>query len=121
MGVEECGHGVTRADISYNCKTEALPNQLGSEKFIYPNYWFIKNLTEITLVETTLASDHNSTALTHFTTRKAVRSLETAKQSIILQNFTYCSFRNLFLTANKTCQHFWIQVGKFYYCFSSFA
>ena len=90
-------------------------------KIIYPNYWFIKNLTEITLVETTLASDHNSTALTHFTTRKAVRSLETAKQSIILQNFTHCSFRNLFLTANKTCQHFWIQVGKFYYCFSSFA
>ena len=28
MGVKECGHGVTRADIFYDCKAEALPNQL---------------------------------------------------------------------------------------------
>ena len=61
-----CGNGDVKvmeniAGIIYDRKAEALPNQLGSLKFIYTHYWFITNLTEITLVETTLASDHNST------------------------------------------------------------
>ena len=82
-----CGNGDVKimeniAGIIYDRKAEALPNQLGSLKFIYTHYWFITNLTEITLVETTLASDHNSTALTHFTTRKAVRSLETVSKAV---------------------------------------
>ena len=54
-------YGLVDARISASENDLPVPNQLGSEKCIYPHYWFIKNLTEITLVETTLASDHNST------------------------------------------------------------
>ena len=53
--------GLVDVRISTSEKDLPVPDQLGSEKIINIHYWFIKNLTEITLVETTLASDHNST------------------------------------------------------------